>query len=113
MRIPLNTRVRGRMRHRWNRACGVVLLTVRRANTLEAVTLHNTCEALTLGLANGVDLLACFEEAQRSFLTEGILRSICGTQLDNVTTGGNTGLLEVTSQEAWANLRESIAPKPI
>ena len=76
----------------------VLVLTVRCANTLEAVTLHNTCEALTLGLANDVDLLACFEELNGQFLTEGILRSICGTQLDNVTTGGNTGLLEVTSQ---------------
>ena len=76
----------------------VLVLTVRCANTLEAVTLHNTCETLTLGLANDVYLLTGLEHLNGQFLTEGILSSVCGAQFDEVTTGSNTGLLEVTSQ---------------
>ena len=59
--------------------------TVGSSNAVEAVTLHNTGEALTLGGANDVDLLAGFEDLYGELLAQLVLSSICGTEFDDVT----------------------------
>ena len=48
----------------------VLVGTVGSANAVEAVTLHNTGEALTLGGADDVDLLAGFEDLNRELLAQ-------------------------------------------
>ena len=65
---------------------------------MEAVTLHNTGEALTLGGANDVDLLAGFEELNRELLAQLVSVSICSAQFDDVAARRDACLFKVTSQ---------------
>src|SRR5690606_25556381 len=76
----------------------VLVSTVRCANTVEVVTLHNAGEALTLRGTNDVDLLAGFEDLYGKFLACGVLSSVCGAQFYQVATWGDACSLEVTSQ---------------
>ena len=62
----------------------------------EAVTLHDACEALTLGLASDVDLGAGLEDVGSQFLAEFVFASIGGTDFHNVTAGGYPSLLKMS-----------------
>ena len=63
----------------------VLVGTVESSNAVEAVTLRNTGEALTLGGAEDVDLLAGFEELYGELLAQLVRVSICSAQFDDVT----------------------------
>src|SRR5690606_6282687 len=76
----------------------VLVSTVRSGDASEVVTLHNAGEALALGGANDVDLLAGFEELYGQFLASCVLGSVCGAQLYQVTTWGHACSFEVTCQ---------------
>src|SRR5919107_3850468 len=76
----------------------VLVGTVGSSNAVEAVTLHNTGEALTLGGANYVDLLAGFEDLYGELLAQLVLSSICGTEFDDVAARRDACLFKVTSQ---------------
>src|SRR5690349_23214243 len=66
------------------------------AEALEVVTLHDTGEALALALAGDVDLHARLEDLGGDFLAERVLGGVSRTDLDEVATGGDVGLREVT-----------------
>src|SRR4051812_2299622 len=68
------------------------------AEALEAVPLHATGEALALGLARDVDLLAGLERGRGELLAEAVVSRVGGAQLDQVTAGGDPGLGEVPGQ---------------
>ena len=65
------------------------------ADAVEAVPLHDTGEALALGRADDVDVLAGLEQLDRDLLAELVARRRRGADLDQVAARGDAGLLEV------------------
>src|SRR3954469_19578229 len=76
----------------------VLVGTVGGADAGEAVALHDTGEALALGGADDVDLLAGLEELHGQFLAQLVGLGVGGAQLDKVAARGHAGLLEVAGQ---------------
>src|ERR1700712_1834412 len=77
----------------------VTVRTVRRRDTLEVVSLHDTGETLALAGADDVDLLAGFEHpVDGQFLTERVLSGVSSANLGDVTARRDACLVEVTGQ---------------
>src|SRR5690625_5033714 len=76
----------------------VLLLTVGCAGAAEVVTLHGTCEALTLGVRGDINELSCLELFNGQVLAEGVVDYVGGTDFDDVTTRCDTGFVEVSDQ---------------
>ena len=74
----------------------VAVGTVRGADTVETVALHDTGEALALAGAGHVDLLTGSEQLGAELLTDGVGRGVSGADLDQVATRGHTSLGEVS-----------------
>src|SRR5512139_1919860 len=59
------------------------------------MALHDPGEALALGGAGDVDLLAGLEELDGDLLADRVVGSVGGAELDEVAARGDAGLLEV------------------
>ncbi len=71
--------------------------TVGGAQTVEAVPLHDTGEALALAGGGNVDHLAGLEGLGLDLLAQRVLAGVSGPQLEQVTARGHAGLLEVAA----------------
>src|SRR3954451_5867840 len=76
----------------------LALDTVRRAQAVESVALHDTGEALALGRADDIDGLSGAERLHGQLLADRVGRRVCGAELDEVATRRDAGLLEVAGQ---------------
>jgi hypothetical protein len=76
----------------------VTVRAVRCADTVEAVTLHNTSKTLTFARASHVDQLAGFKNLGANFLTERVLISIASAKLNNMAARSYASLREVSSE---------------
>src|SRR5690606_7257872 len=72
--------------------------TVRGLQAGEAVPLHDTGEALALGLAGDVDQLAGLERVGGDLLAEGVLGGVGGAHLDVVPARGQVVLAQVVAE---------------
>jgi hypothetical protein len=73
----------------------VAVGTVGGADAVEAVTLHHTGEALALGRAGHVDLVAGGERVDGQLLADRVRRGVGGADLGHVAARGDPGLLEL------------------
>src|SRR5918996_2009344 len=73
----------------------VAVGTVARADTGEAVPLHDAGEALALAGADDIDDLPGLEQLDRELLAQGVLGRVGRAQLDGVPARGDPGLVEV------------------
>src|SRR5690606_36612318 len=71
--------------------------TVRGGSTAEAVTLHDTGEALTATGGGHVDLVASGKDVWADFLAERVFSYLLSTKLNEIATWRNASLLKVTS----------------
>src|SRR4051812_46002850 len=75
----------------------VAVRTVRSGDTLEVVALHDTGGALTLARADDVDELSSLEHTFcGELLAGGVVGGVSRAHLGEVTTRGDSGLVEVT-----------------
>src|SRR3954466_5634585 len=87
---------RGRARADGPGRAVLALRAVARAEALEVVTLHAPRRALALAGADDIDLRPGLEDLRRDLLAERELACGRRTQLSDVPTGRDTGLLEMT-----------------
>ena len=90
----------------------VAVRTVRGADAVEAVTLHDTGGALALGGADDVDELAGLEEVGRELLAERVLGGVRRADLDHVPARRDAGLLEVALQRLVDLARVDLRRRP-
>ena len=87
--------------------CGLV--TVSGTLTCEAVALHATGEALTLGGAGDVDERDAVEDLDGDVLSELVAGDVVHADLGHVATRGDAGLLEVTCDRLVGLTRVDLA----
>src|SRR5690606_35996656 len=91
----------------------VAVRTVRGADTVEAVTLHDTRGALALGRADDVDHGTGGERLSGDLLAEAVLGRVGGTDLGDVTARRDARLLEVTGQRLADTARVDLAVREL
>src|SRR5665811_398575 len=73
----------------------VLVRTVRGADSVEAMALHDACESFALGGGDDVDVLSRLESRDRELLAQVVGRGLGGTYLHQVAARGDACLLEV------------------
>ena len=88
----------------------LALNTMRCAQTVEAVALHNTGETVTTSGTSYVDESTCFKSLSSDFLPEGVFRCIIRADFDHVAARSHACLFEVASlwlgHLAWVDRTE-------